>query len=141
MPLTAVTRLLILLLLAAALSGACSPSYNHDTCRELAEKHSRGEELTQDEYSRMIEQYHIVLEYLVQRTDSVMLIGDSAERHSAGARLRADNDFNEHWQVMFDFGSVLYQARAAGKLDDLNLNTYMELLPYTARISSNMAGI
>ncbi len=102
---------------------------------------SGGEQLTQDEYARMIEQYDLVLEYLVQRTDSVMLIEDNMQRLDVGHRLRDDEEFNERWQVMFDFGSALYQARAAGMLSDFNLNNYMELLPYTERISRNMASI
>lgn len=134
-PILAVAVLAIL-----SLEG-CSRSYDYATCESLTEKLSRGEELSQDEYARMIEQYDFVLEYLVQRTDSVMLVQDEAERDELGRKLRNDSEFNERWQVMFDFGSALYQARAAGLLSDFNLNYYMELLPYTDRISRNMAEI
>lgn len=119
----------------------CTRSYDSATCQRLSDKLSGGEQLTQDEYARMIEQYDLVLEYLVQRTDSVMLIEDDMQRLDVGHRLRDDDEFNERWHVMFDFGSALYQARAAGLLSDFNLNNYMELLPYTERISRNMASI
>ncbi|MDE6928177.1 MAG: hypothetical protein K2P06_05570 [Muribaculaceae bacterium] len=121
--------------------AGCTRSYDSATCQRLCDKLSGGEQLTQDEYARMIEQYDLVLEYLVQRTDSVMLIEDNMQRLDVGHRLRDDEEFNERWQVMFDFGSALYQARAAGMLSDFNLNNYMELLPYTERISRNMASI
>lgn len=121
--------------------AGCTRSYDSATCQRLCDKLSGGEQLTQDEYARMIEQYDLVLEYLVQRTDSVMLIEDNMQRLDVGHRLRGDEEFNERWQVMFDFGSALYQARAAGMLSDFNLNNYMELLPYTERISRNMASI
>lgn len=130
------------MLAAAVFSLAgCTRSYDSATCQRLCDKLSGGEQLTQDEYARMIEQYDLVLEYLVQRTDSVMLIEDNMQRLDVGHRLRDDEEFNERWQVMFDFGSALYQARAAGMLSDFNLNNYMELLPYTERISRNMASI
>lgn len=133
----------ILAVLAVALLAlpGCSRSYDSATCEHLSDKLSRGEDLTQDEYAKMIEQYDFVLEYLVQRTDSVMLIEDDLQRLEVGHRLRDDSEFNERWQVMFDFGSALYQARAAGLLSDFNLNYYMELVPYTERISRNMASI
>ncbi|MDE5656127.1 MAG: hypothetical protein K2I19_03520 [Muribaculaceae bacterium] len=130
------------MLAAAGFSLAgCTRRYDSATCQRLCDKLSGGEQLTQDEYARMIEQYDLVLEYLVQRTDSVMLIEDDMQRLDVGHRLRDDEEFNERWQVMFDFGSALYQARAAGLLSDFNLNNYMELLPYTERISRNMASI
>lgn len=136
-------RITLFTLLAAAVVSlaGCTRSYDSATCQRLCDKLSGGEQLTQDEYARMIEQYDLVLEYLVQRTDSVMLIEDNMQRLDVGHRLRDDEEFNERWQVMFDFGSALYQARAAGMLSDFNLNNYMELLPYTERISRNMASI
>lgn len=136
-------RITLFALLAAAVFSlaGCTRSYDSATCQRLSDKLSGGEQLTQDEYARMIEQYDLVLEYLVQRTDSVMLIEDDMQRLDVGHRLRDDEEFNERWQVMFDFGSALYQARAAGLLSDFNLNNYMELLPYTERISRNMASI
>lgn len=133
--------LLALLSLALASLIGCSRSYDASVCSNLSEKISSGQELTQDEYARMIEQYDFVLEYLVHRTDSVMLIDNADQRSAAGQKLRNDKDFRERWEVMFDFGSTLYRARAAGRLSDFNLNNYMELLPYTDRISSNMASI
>lgn len=136
-------RITLFTLLAAAVVSlaGCTRSYDSATCQRLCDKLSGGEQLTQDEYARMIEQYDLVLEYLVQRTDSVMLIEDNMQRLDVGHRLRGDEEFNERWQVMFDFGSALYQARSAGMLSDFNLNNYMELLPYTERISRNMASI
>ncbi len=136
-------RITLFTLLATAVFSlaGCTRSYDSATCQRLCDKLSGGEQLTQDEYARMIEQYYLVLEYLVQRTDSVMLIEDNMQRLDVGHRLRDDEEFNERWQVMFDFGSALYQARAAGMLSDFNLNNYMELLPYTERISRNMASI
>ncbi|MDE6098999.1 MAG: hypothetical protein K2L80_02955 [Muribaculaceae bacterium] len=135
----------VVLLAVAAMSlimlESCSRGYDSATCASLTDKLSRGESLSQDEYAKMIEQYDLVLEYLVQRTDSVMLIEDDTQRVTTGRSLRDDDEFNERWQVMFDFGSALYQARAAGLLSDFNLNNYMELLPYTERISRNMASI
>ncbi len=137
------SRITLFTLLATAVFSlaGCTRSYDSATCQRLCDKLSGGEQLTQDEYARMIEQYDLVLEYLVQRTDSVMLIEDNMQRLDVGHRLRDDEEFNERWQVMFDFGSALYQARAAGMLSDFNLNNYMELLPYTERISRNMASI
>lgn len=136
-------RITLFTLLATAVFSlaGCTRSYDSATCQRLCDKLSGGEQLTQDEYARMIEQYDLVLEYLVQRTDSVMLIEDNMQRLDVGHRLRDDEEFNERWQVMFDFGSALYQARSAGMLSDFNLNNYMELLPYTERISRNMASI
>ena len=136
-------RITLFTLLATAVFSlaGCTRCYDSATCQRLCDKLSGGEQLTQDEYARMIEQYDLVLEYLVQRTDSVMLIEDNMQRLDVGHRLRDDEEFNERWQVMFDFGSALYQARAAGMLSDFNLNNYMELLPYTERISRNMASI
>ncbi len=136
-------RITLFTLLATAVFSlaGCTRSYDSATCQRLCDKLSGGEQLTQDEYARMIEQYDLVLEYLVQRTDSVMLIEDNMQRLDVGHRLRDDEEFNERWQVMFDFGSALYQARADGMLSDFNLNNYMELLPYTERISRNMASI
>lgn len=133
--------LIAVVALALTSLAGCSRSYDPATCERLSDKLSRGESLTQDEYAKMIEQYDFVLEYLVQRTDSVMLIEDEDQRALTGQGLREDKEFNERWQVMFDFGSALYQARAAGLLSEFNLNNYMELLPYTDRISRNMASI
>ena len=102
-------RITLFTLLATAVFSlaGCTRSYDSATCQRLCDKLSGGEQLTQDEYARMIEQYDLVLEYLVQRTDSVMLIEDNMQRLDVGHRLRDDEEFNERWQVMFDFGSAL----------------------------------
>lgn len=127
--------------LTPIIASGCSSGYDSAKCERLSERLSSGDELTQDEYAKIIEQYDNALEYLVQRTDSVMLIQDPGRRLEHGRRLRTEAEFNERWQVMFDFGSALYQARAAGLLNDLNLNNYMELIPYNERLSRNMASI
>lgn len=136
-------KISICLTVAAAVLAitGCTRGYNSSECDQLSDRISSGQQLSQDDYAKIIEQYDNVLEYLVQRTDSLMLIQDPARRQEHGQRLRAEAEFNERWQVMFDFGSALYQARAAGLLNDLNLNNYMELIPYNERLSRNMASI
>lgn len=129
----------VVITIALAGAGACSPSYDTATVNTLTEKVSAGAELTQTDYSEMIEQYGVALEYLVAATDSVMLESNPETRLALGRQLRDNAGFRQMQRVWSDFGSVLFQARAHGELDDVNLNAYMELAPYSDRFGRNMA--
>ena len=131
----------ILTIIAIAALSACTNTYDTTTARNLSEKVSAGTELTQTDYSEMIEQYGVALEYLVAATDSVMLEHDPQTRAVLGRELRTQPKYREMQRVWSDFGSVLFQARAHGLLDSDNINAYMELTPYSDRYGRNMASL
>lgn len=137
MKLPSSVKLYILATLTVLLS-ACSHGYDASKCADLTSKMATGQKLSQDDYADMIEQYGIVLDYLVNRTDSVVMLRDSAERHEAGMRLRADSLFRQRTETMLSFSSALFRARASDRLNDFNLNNYLDLAPYSTRFSDNM---
>lgn len=113
--------------IALALASCTSNRYDSLTCDRLTEKIERRDSLSQKDYKLMIGQSCAILEYLVEKTESVDRIEDPDERHQASKLLHADPEFMQRFGHLFTFSSILYQADLAGKLDEDNIRRYHDL--------------
>lgn len=123
--------------LAAAVALLCScsvPSYDARVCEDLAIKIERRDSLTQNDYSRMIEQSESILDYLVERNGTLSELPPD-ERSQAFRSLLADPEYMERFGYMFTLGSALYQAEADSFLNSDNTRAYERLDQYNDRFS------
>ena len=122
---------------AYALTASCSrggADYDRDLCRTLSTKIERHDELSQRDYSLMIEQDRQILQYLISCADDIRNT-PVEERDHAWRNLTANPDYMERFGYLFTLGSALYQADIDGSLNEDNARKYKALDEYNERLA------
>ncbi len=126
--------------LLAAVCWSCGDShyssdYDADLCKELAVKIDTGASLTQADYTAMIGQNEAILKYLIEKSDKIDHMPDSAH-YGAWRILLADPEYMERFSYMFTLGSALYEAHTNNNLDEDNAKLYDGLDKYNEELAA-----
>ena len=121
-------------LLCVASCGHSAPTYDAGLCQKLAEQIDRRQQLTQEDYSSMIQQNIAILQYLIDKNKAVAATPE-ADRPDEWSRLVHDEDYMERFGYLFTIGSALYQADSDGLLDEANRKAYAEVDRYNSELA------
>lgn len=107
-------RFMMMAILAVAMAS-CSAEYKESTCNELSEKIRNNEDLSQSDYSAMLDQ----LEGMINKYEELKKKYDNDTE-----KLLGDSDI----QNIMGFSSEFSIALATGNLDDSNKEKYRDLI-------------
>ena len=139
--LTLIIAILAAVILGAVPSGCARQGYSAELCGSFASRGEGREVFTQEDYEAMVDQCHYIVDYLLESTQEIASIGDSAERAQAMRGRLADEDYMQRLGYMFTLSSLLYQADVAGRLGPEVRKDYRDLVAVTeefAQLSSSI---
>lgn len=109
----------------AACSNSKSGGFNPETTKALIEKVQKNEEVTQEDYSEMIDQCEAAFNELNAKSDEIKDL-PADKREEAALKLLEDSDYAQMYQSVLNLGMILQSHQ--GNLDEDNSKKLEKLM-------------